>query len=86
MKDEAIKAAILTLEAEGYTVTPPDSIKFGCHLELCNLLDGKPDPMCVLDEGIPSACVYADKIKFREQCQYWLRITPASIRKYGGKL
>ena len=80
-KDEAIKSAVLLLNHFGWTVTPPGSEKWGCHVELHNMPDAFEPDGCVIDDGLRSDCIYASNIAYKEQCRYWKRITPASIKE-----
>ena len=65
----ALKHAILALAAgEG----------FGCH---CDLEPGMSPDGCVIDEGRPQDCVYARRVKRKEDCSYWRPIALAAAPK-----
>lgn len=48
-------------------------IRYGCHVDLDP--DEEPDH-CVIDEGRPQDCIYAQKGIRKEQCEYWRIVTP----------
>ena len=48
-----------------------DERKFGCH---CDLDPGMEPDACVLDEGRPDDCIYAARLKRKEDCEYWREI------------
>jgi hypothetical protein len=56
------------------------SVKYGCHVDLFDALHG-PDG-CVIDEGKHDNCIYAKLHKAKEECKYWLPITPENDRRY----
>lgn len=47
-------------------------VAYGCH---CDLEPGMQPDGCVIDDGTPSMCIYAGRIKRKEQCEYWRPIT-----------
>lgn len=56
-RDEA-RAALAALEAK----------PLGCY---CDLEEGMQPDGCVLDTGSREHCIYASKIKAKEECEYW---------------
>lgn len=84
--DEEMKAAIAILHAGGYDVTAPqDTDKWGCHCDLFAMPEDFQPDGCVIDEGAPERCVYAAEAGCKENCKYWQRITPQSIRAARGE-
>ena len=74
--------AIAELRSLGWTVEPPmGNGKYGCHLDLFALPKGAEPDGCVLDDGDRHSCIYTKDISCKEQCPYWRRITPISIRE-----
>ena len=57
--------------------------KYGCHLEIDQTVSGKPDD-CVLNEGRPDACIYAQCLMHPAQCQYWRPLAAEAEAKGGG--
>lgn len=51
------------------------NVPFGCH---CDLEPGKKPDSCVLDEGKPENCFFAEKLvkegKNKQDCEYWHEI------------
>lgn len=84
MSEELKRAADLLLAA-GWTVAPPGPERWGCHCELFAMPDDFQPDGCVIDEGDRRSCIYALGIERKEQCQYWLRVTPESVRKARGR-
>lgn len=85
MSDKEIEAAIALLRKNGYGVEAPSDERYGCHVELFAMPDGYQPDECVLDYGNPNDCVYAGHIKCREECKYWRRVTPESVREARGE-
>ena len=56
--------------------------KYGCHLEIDQTVSGKPDD-CVLNEGRPDACIYAQCLMHPAQCQYWRPLAAEAEAKGG---
>lgn len=83
--DEAVRKAASLLKRLGWSVAPPRAEKWGCHVDLFTLPEGAQPDGCVIDDGVRSACIYANDIERKEQCEYWQRITPESIRKARGE-
>lgn len=50
-------------------------IKYGCHLEVWDTIDGQPDN-CVLNSGDVEDCIYAKEGMRPEQCEYWRIVVP----------
>ena len=52
--------------------------KYGCHCDIEDTIDGKPDA-CVFDNGDIEDCIYAVKLhrdgKWKTDCEYWRPIT-----------
>jgi len=78
-------AAVALLKGLGWNVTPPDGLRYGCHVELFALPEGTEPDGCVIDEGARNSCIYARDIACKEQCRYWQAITSESIRKARGE-
>lgn len=52
------------------------SIQHGCHVDL---EPGEMPDGCVLDEGRPQDCIYAQSGMRKEQCSHWQIIKPAAF-------
>lgn len=78
--DAAVSAAAELLRQAGWSIEPPADLRFGCHVELWSMPEGTEPDGCVIDDRDRSSCIYASDVQHKEQCRYWRRITPQSIK------
>ena len=57
-----------------------ETLKYGCHCDLENTVDGMPDH-CVIDFHDYEDCIYAKPGMRKEQCEYWRIVTVHRLDK-----
>ena len=80
---ELVMAAIRSALAEqdhiasvGKMVAEP--VKYGCH---CDLAEGMEPDGCVIDEGRPQDCLYAQRLGSKDKCEYWKPIVVVPVKQ-----